>query len=275
MGRIAFRLLVLLPLIGGTASAHEDVLIQIERITLQMRQEPARAVLYFRRGELHRMHQDWTEARQDLERAVELDPALSAAVLALGRLGNQCGDARYAKKYLDRFLAAEPDHGEALMERGRANAQLGDAAQAVDDFNRGLEHLETVRPENFIERADVLRSQRRQEEALRGLEEGVRRLGPALPLQLVLVDLEIEMARIDAALARLDAIARTSERQDLWLVRRGEILRQAGRRGEAHRAFASAIASIEALPDARRRTKFTRDLESTARAGLEATNEKS
>jgi len=78
---------------------------------------------------------------------------------------------------------------------------------------------------------------------------------------------------VDPALARLTAITATSDRKDLWLVRRGEILRQAFRRAEAHRAFGEAIAAIEALPVSRRRTKFTRDLELKARAGWEVTHD--
>src|SRR6185295_3771885 len=119
------------------------------------------AMLFFRRGELHRMHEDWAAARQDLERAAALDPDLAAVDLALGRLWNQSGDAGRAKASLDRFLARRPEHGEALMERARARVRLGEPAAAVDDFTRGLARLEEPRPENYIERSEVLRTERR------------------------------------------------------------------------------------------------------------------
>ena len=268
------RTLLLALALGGIGSAHEDLQIQIDRLTRQIEAEPGRAVLHFRRGELHRMHEDWAASRLDLERAVALDPALFAAELSLGRLASQAGDPARAKAHLDRFLAREPEHGEALMERGRARVRLGDRPAAIEDFNRALERLEAAWPENYLERSEALRSEGRPDEAMRGLEAGVRKLGPALPLQLALLDLELETARFDAALTRLDEIARASERKDLWLARRGEILRQAGRRDEANRAYASALAAIESLPAARKKTKFTRDLESKVRAAMEATNEK-
>lgn len=276
MGRlgIGIRTLLLGAALAASGAAHEDLLVQIDRLTGQIEKEPGRAILYFRRGELRRMHEDWGAAREDLERAAALDPALAAADLALGRLANRSGDPRRAKASLDRFLAREPDHGEALIERGRARVLLGERSAAVEDFTRGLRTLETPRPENYLERADVLRSEGRLDEALKGLEEGLGRVGSALPLQLALLDLELELSKVDAALARLEEIARASDRKDLWLVRRGEILRQAGRKGEARSAYSAALACIEALPAARRKTRFTKDLELKVQAGLEATNEK-
>jgi tetratricopeptide (TPR) repeat protein len=261
---------VLAAILWLAAPAHEDLELQIARLSEQIRREPERAILYYRRGELRRMHEEWTGAREDLERAAALDPELAVADLALGRLWNQAGDPRRARTALDRFLKRSPDHGEALLERARARAALGDRDGALDDYGRGIPLLEQPRPENYIERAELLRAGKRPDEAIRALEEGIRKLGPALPLQLALLDLELDAARFDAALARVDEIARASERKDLWLVRRGEILRQAGRAAEAAEAFRAALASIDALPAARRRTKFTKDLENRVRAELEA-----
>lgn len=250
--------------------AHEDLEIQIARLTGQIEREPDRAILYFRRGELHRMNQDWKAAREDLERAASRDPELSVADLALGRLWNQTGDAGRARAALDRFLKRQPDHGEALIERARARARLDDRAGALEDFSRGIARLEQPRPENYIERAELHRAEKRVDDAIRGLEEGLLKVGRVLPLQLAILDLELESARFDAALARVDEIARGAERKDLWLARRGEILRRAGRTTEAAEAFRSALASIDALPAARRKAAFTRDLETRVRAELEA-----
>ncbi|MBI3858163.1 MAG: tetratricopeptide repeat protein [Planctomycetes bacterium] len=269
MGLWVRALLLLSALAGGAVAAHEDLEIQIARLSRQIELEPGRAILHFRRGELHRMHEDWKAARADLERAASCDPEMAVVDLALGRLANQSGDPGRAKASLDRFLAREPGHGEALIERARARARLGDRAGAVEDYSLGLTRLEEPRPENFIERSEILRSEGRRDEALRGLEEGLRKIGPVLPLQLALIDLELEVGKVDAALARLEDVARTSERQDLWLARRGDILVRAGRAPEAARAFRAALASIEALPSGRRKTKFTQDLESRVRAALE------
>lgn len=260
---------ILLLLSAGVCPAHEDLQIQIDRLTRQIEREPGRGVLYLRRGELHRMHEDWQAAREDLERAAALDPALIAADLSIGRVWNRCGDALRAKEALDRFLSREPGHAEALMERARSKVGLGDRVSALEDYSAALAAFPDPRPDHYIERAELLREDGRLEEAIRGLEEGLHRIGPALPLHLAILDLELEAGRYDDALGRAARIQGSSERKDLWTIRRAEILARAGRAAEAAAAYRSALALMEALPAGRRSTKFTRDLESQARAALE------
>jgi tetratricopeptide (TPR) repeat protein len=258
----------------GGVPVHEDLLDQIARLTRQIERQPDRAALYFRRGELHRIHEDWASARADLERARALDPELAAVDLSIGRVLNGAGEFRRAREALDRFLSRRPDHAEGLIERARARAKLGEPAGAVEDYTKAIALMEEPWAANYIERSEILRSAGRLDEAIRGLEEGLRRIGPAVPILLALLDLELEAGRVDAALGRVDAVAASSDRKDLWLVRRGEILARAGRTREAAEAYAAAVASIEALPAARRRTAFTRELERRARAGLEGLHEK-
>jgi len=258
----------------GGVPVHEDLLDQIARLTRQIEQQPDRAALYFRRGELHRLHEDWAAAREDLERARVLDPGLTAADLAIGRVLNGAGEFRLAREALDRFLSRRPDHAEGLIERARARARLGERAGAAEDFTKAISRMEEPWASNYLERSEVLRSDGRLDDAIRGLEEGLRKIGPAFPLLLALLDLELEAGRIDAALGRVDAVAALSERKDLWMVRRGEILAGAGRNRGAEEAYTGALALIDALPAARRRTKFTQDLERRAKNGLEAIHEK-
>jgi tetratricopeptide (TPR) repeat protein len=255
-------------------AVHEDLEIQISKITKQIEQEPERAILYFRRAELHRLHEDWPAARADLARASARDPELVAVDLALGRVCNLAGDPEAARVALDRFVARRPDHAEGRIERARARARLGDRTGAVADYTAAIARMEEPWAQNYIERSEVLREDGKLDEAIRGLEEGVQRIGSALPLLLALLDLELEAGRVDAALKRIETMAAASGRKDLWLVRRGEILRQAGRETDARKAFESAIAAIGSLPISRRRTQFTQDLERRARTGLEVTNEK-
>jgi len=258
----------------GVVPVHEDLLDQIARLTRQIGQQSDRAALYFRRGELHRLHEDWAAAREDLERARALDPELTAADLAIGRACNGAGEFRRAREALDRFLSRRPDHAEGLIERARARARLGEKAGAAEDYTKAISLMEEPWAANYIERSELLRSDGRIDEAIRGLEAGLRKIGPAVPILLALLDLELEAGRIEAALGRVDAVAASSDRQDLWMVRRGEIYARAGRTREARQAYAGALASIEALPAARRRTKFTLELERRAKAGLEAMHEK-
>ena len=88
-------------------------------------------------------------------------------------------------------------------------------------------------------------------------------------LELLAIDLELRKKNYDAALARLEQIAAQSQRKEEWLVRRGEILEQAGRAEEAHAAFMQAQAAIESLPPAIGQTTAMTELEARLRAALE------
>ena len=124
-------------------------------------------------------------------------------------------------------------------------------------------------PELYLERAQVLGEDKRYvHEALRGLDEGIKRLGPLVTLELAAIEIELRRKNYDAALTRLDLIAAQSERKEMWLVRRGEILKAAGRNEEAHVAFNAALVAIESLPSARRQSRAITALELRARSAL-------
>jgi predicted negative regulator of RcsB-dependent stress response len=88
-------------------------------------------------------------------------------------------------------------------------------------------------------------------------------------LQLFAIDLELKQKNVDGALARLEKVAEKSPRKESWLVRRGEILVQAGRSVEAKQAFESALAALDKLPPTRRNVPAMLELQRRIRAELE------
>ena len=255
--------------------AHEDLEIQIARVTREIAAEPKRADLYLQRGELHRAHGDWASAKADYARARAAEPGLAETDLALGRMWLAAGDAAQARAAADRFLACRKDHPDGLVIRGRALIALGRRLEGAAELDRALERAPSPNPDVVLDRSQALRAEgpAHREEALRGLDEGIRKLGPVVTLVAPAIDLELELGRVEAALSRVDGLAARSERKDPWLARRGEILRAAGRTVEAREAFRAALSAIEALPPARRGARTTRELESKVRAELEATHE--
>jgi tetratricopeptide (TPR) repeat protein len=106
------------------------------------------------------------------------------------------------------------------------------------------------------------------EKALIALEDGERRLGSLIVLQLAAIDLQRRLHRWDSAVARVDRVAAQLERKETWLVRRAEILAEAGRYEEAHCTYQKALAAIHSLPPSLRQTKAMRDLEQQVGAAL-------
>src|SRR3569832_1367650 len=179
------------------------------------------------------------------------------------------GRLQRAKLTLDRFLSQQRLHYEGLLTRARVLAKLGERGAAARDFTQALSISSVPEPELYLERACVLAGNEQQiTEALRGLDEGIARLGPIVTLQLAAIDLELRRKNYDAALTRLDQITAQSERKEAWLIRRGEILKVAGRDDEARAAFNAALVAIESLPAGHRQSRSVTALELRARSAL-------
>ena len=256
--------IVLLP---SLAHAHEGLHEQIAAITAKIRRDPKNASLYLQRGELHRLHRDWARAAADYDRAEQFQPSLESVDLARGKLLFDSGKLQRAKRTLDRFLSRQPGSYEGLITRARVLAKLRFRSEAVADFTEAL--AQAADPELYIERSRVLAAdEQRISEALSGLDEGIAKLGPLVTLQLAAIDLELRRKNFDNALGRLDQIAAQSERKEEWLVRRGEILKLAGRDEDARAAFNAALLAIESLPATHRHRRSVAALEVRARSGL-------
>ncbi len=234
--------------------AHPEIDWQIAEFTRRIEARPTDTSLYVHRGELHRIHRDWPAAKADFLQARALDPQLETIDFHLGRLELEAGDLAAAVAALDRFLAKHPDHEPALAARAEARSRGGRYLEAARDWTRAIAATDGPQPTHYIERARALVAAGNDHvaEALRGLDEGLTRLGRPVTLELEAIELELRRGAYDSALARVDRIAAAAARQESWLVRRAEILELAGRPDEARAAYARALVAIEALPASRR-----------------------
>lgn len=261
--RHAAAVLLLFVLLGPLrVGAHADMLLQIDEVSKEIAKAPANAELYLRRSQLYREHADYETSYADVEKAFSLDPRLPTIDLIRGRLFLDWGWPLSARACLDRFLAVKPKYVDALVLRARALSRMNQRRSAVADYDLALKLSTESGPDLFVERAQLLMTEEREQwaEAVRGLDDGLQRLGPLVTLQLFAIDAELKLKNYDGALARVDKVAERSPRKETWLARRGEILMQAGRSDEARRAYESALAALQTLPPTRRNVPAMQEL---------------
>jgi tetratricopeptide (TPR) repeat protein len=158
--------------------------------------------------------------------------------------------------------------------RARARRALGDLPGAVADYDAVL--ADKPDPDLGLERARLLADTGRdadRQEAVAGLDALMTRLGPVVTLELEAVALLERGGNHDAALARVDEAIARPPHLTLWLVRRADLLRHAGRLAEAREAYRDARVRLERLPPARRQSRDaqrTRAAIDTALADLAA-----
>ena len=232
-------------LLGATsARAHPEIQDALDRLTTALAATPSDASLYLERGELYAKHEDWPSAEANYLRAAELSPRLPRLAIARGSLALATGNVSAARSFLDHAIAAAPTDPTAFILRARALARLDLTPAALADYARAFTLLAAPSPELYLERAALFPAAA----ALGSLNEAITRLGPVMSLHLRALALEISLGRVDDALARVDLLTSTTERPELWLKRRGDLLASAGRGAEARAAYRSAQAAIAALP---------------------------
>jgi len=249
--------------------AHGDIHVQIQRINPIIKKSPS-AELYVKRGDLYRLDENFDAALADFQQAEKLDPKIYTVHLGRGRTLFEAGRHREALPALDRLLTMKPDHPDGRILRARTHAALGDNPSALRDYDHVVATVESPSPDCFLERSTALVKLERPQDAVRGLDEGISRLGNLQALQLAALEIQVAQKQYDAALVRIDQAMAPLQRKEQWLTRRGEILQNTGRNEEAKTAYTAALTSIAALPQVPRNAKPTRELESRLQILLEA-----
>lgn len=249
------------------AYAHGELHVRILALTRQIATNPAPA-LYLERGELYRQHQEWDPAQADYSKAAELGCPASEVDFCRASLLADRGELLAAKKLLDELLQRSPKEGKAFVARARVLVRLGQVQAAAPDFERGLALLPTPEPEAFREWAQALASQARVDDAVKALDQGVRRLGPLISLESCALDLELGRNHQEAALTRLNIIIEQADRKERWLARRGALQAALGRTGEAHQSYEAALAAIKRLPQVLQRNPSMSELRTQINAAL-------
>lgn len=256
-------------LLAGSAWCHPEIEAALQHLNPLIAAAPDDARLLLRRGELYARHEDWIAAEANLLRAAELDPGCPGLARTRGALALSRRHYREALDHLSAAVAAQPGDAEALILRARVHRALGHPAAARADLGRALALVAEPRPELYLEFAALQPS---APAAIATLDAAIARIGPALTLHLRALELEEGAGLIAAALARLETLATLSERRELWLKRRGDLLAHAGRFAESRAAYAAALAAIRALPDWLRQSEDTAQLAAELQHSLSRTS---
>jgi tetratricopeptide (TPR) repeat protein len=245
--------------------AHGDLDLRIAEVSIELKATPT-AALYLQRGELRHEHGEFESALADFDRAAKLDPHLEAVNFLRARTLFKAGQVEAARDVLNAYLQSKSSHADAFLLRARVLVRLKEYRAAVGDYDRSFVLAPQPLPEAFLERAEAQVGLGEREQAVTGLDDGIKRLGNLVTLQSAAISIELESKHYDAVLDRVDRVMAALQRKETWLARRGEILDAAGRHTEALQAYRGALAAIEQLPIQHRNLQPMRDLETRLRS---------
>lgn len=269
--------IVLLALVPLPLFAHGLVHDQISKLEHEIHHHPDQADLYLQRGRLYLEEERNQEARQDFERALQLDRNARAAHYFLGQLALKRDEPDLALRHAETFLASLHDERGGLTRGYRLLGEIyshqHEFGRAADAYRAAIAQAESPQPEYFLDLADACLNQGagHLDEAIAALDDGIRRLGPLTVLQDKAVEIESRAGRFDAALQRLDAMIAQGQRLPELYARQGRLLLAAGRTDAARDSFQVALARLDSLPAARRETAAMRELRGSLQAQLSGT----
>jgi len=266
-----YRILIvcILLLAQGNVYAHGDVHERIEKLTKKFADQPGDEVL-IRRARLFLEQEHAEAAREDLLAALQVAPARYESYYYLGQAQLMLKAYPEALQAADRFVAradndAARSRGHTL--RGDILLAKGKPLEAADAHLKALAHTAAPDPEHYIKTADAFHAAR-SPRALDVLERGIARLGPLVTLHERAFTIEMETARYQDALRRVDRMLATQQTTPQLLYKKGVVLKALKRPEPAKLAFQAALAEIEALPPLRKETRAVQSLRETLYAEL-------
>lgn len=264
------RIAVLLALCGLAAApsafAHGSVDARLTRVDARIAVDPANPGLHAERAGILLDYGQWQEAEAELAVVATLDPEIPALSLGRAVLFLETGRAEEALAVTAALVEREPELAEGHRQHGRALLRLGRSAEAADALALALRLDPAPIPDDFLELAALLPPGR---ESLGVLEDGLARLGPAVPLALTAIEIERKLGLWGEALTRISDLERFYARPEPLLELRARIHLEANEPGEARTALLELLRLLDERAATGRSTVADREREARSRILLE------
>lgn len=231
-------------------AVHEE---ERQRANEQITAAPSDGKLWYQRSLLLLADGEFQQALQDCDTADFLAPSAFPTGYVRGQAWAGEGDLEKGKTVLDDFLTTHPDHVRGHAARARLLLQLKQTDSALEDYQTALQ-LSNGRPEIelVLEAVGAFEANGLREEAMRTLDTQIKILGENPALLTRALETETAAAQYDAAISRVDALAKTSPQPEVWMAKRAGLLSLAGRGAEARAAWSAILHHIDSLPNLQR-----------------------
>lgn len=243
---------MLLCLVPGLSRAHGTHGQLMEVVNKKIESAPEDANLWYQRGFLNLEHDDPKQALADLEKAESLAPGKLPTLLLKGQALALAGNLEEAKLSLDAHILRFPEHGLGYISRARVLPKLGMREEALADYRTALSKTPNAEPDLVQEAAVSAATNGHDDEAIKMLDTGLKRLGEIPSLLMKALEIETKAGHYDSALSRVEAMQKSAPRPEPWMAKRAELLAQAGRHDESRTAWNALIVHLESLPNLER-----------------------
>jgi predicted negative regulator of RcsB-dependent stress response len=223
------------------AGGHEGLQARLKALDLELALTPT-AALHLERADIKRRLGKLNGAMKDAAAAAHLGGDVA---LVRGRI-------HVAAK---RWREAEADLAASPAERAVAREKLGNIAGAITDYRAVLG--KGARPDHILALGRLLQAAGKPKEAVDALKHGL----PAIVVRVALVNALAKTNRHKEALAQIDEAMQRLKVKATWRIRRGDVLRAAGREKQAKKEYRAALKELATLKKTASRAQLILDAE--------------
>ncbi len=259
--------LAILVLAAGAIHADPSSQERLERVAEGLRTNPCDTDLLRQRADLRCGSGDMTAALNDWDDAGRCNPTLAVIDLERSVCLARHGESRSAHFFVGRYLKTNPTSARGQLVEARALLALGEPAQSLPYFDAALTAAGAP-PDDYLARTRAYRAAGQIDAAVAGLDVAITHMGAVPAFVDLATQLDLERHSFTTALARLDRLPPNMARSEIWLLRRADILEQAGDKDGARRVFAATVDAAAARPENRRNQPAIKEAVAAANAGL-------
>jgi tetratricopeptide (TPR) repeat protein len=228
------------------AAAHEGPEHEIEELTERMKKSGESPDLLAERAVEYRLLGKLTEATNDLERAVVLDPGSMVIHRELARVLFLNGKPDDAIATIARGLRLRSDDATEIASLRMLRAEI---LRSKKEYQKALEDCDSAlalhkdNPEWYLLRSEIQGRLKAHEKRLAGIEVGIKETGAGV-LEIERVEALIDAGKYDPALRFIEAELQDSRIKSSWLIRRARVRLGKGQKAVAEEDLRAALAEI-------------------------------
>ena len=234
----------------GHTDLHDGLLRQIRQKTKEIEAHPKDANLYFERGYLYQLHEDYRKALQDYNVADMLGFVRSILAFRKAEVYYLLRDYDSALSCLKWYQERAPKDVLTSLLESRILREKGEVKAAIPVFHHFIQEVEDLTPENVLEYSELISSNGDLTSAIEAIEEGMHRLSTRPPTLLLReIQLYSRLGANDQVEKRYNELILTGGRKEHWYYEKARFLHQIHRDDKAEIALMQAGIELESLPD--------------------------
>ncbi len=209
----------------GSALAHPGATAELRQFEARVHDDPDNTTLRIRYAEAAIRAGHLHEALHQTRAVGRLDPDEREVHRLRGEIWLGRSRPKAAEREFTAYLAdgvKNAGSGRAFAARARLRRDAGKLELARADYDAAIPLSPT--PELILERGSVDEDREALDDVIAGYRQGLERLGPAVTIQLALLDAQRRRGQPRAALETVDALLSHSYARPDWILIRAELL---------------------------------------------------